>query len=171
MTTTVMKLGTMVICGEALQTIPVWMTFIQGHGHHGWLKILKNSNIDINFLSRYDPYSHETLHKGTLWLGLSCHASFFDLHPRSQLQELMEDVEKHWIFLIHYHHCSNLSWQDGIPSQDVSEHTSLGDLYPKTRSQGNMETLGNTITGRYRHYDNYIPSECTSLTFSQGQGR
>ena len=109
MTTTVMKLGTIVICGEALQTIPVWMTFIQGHGHRGWLKILKNSNIDINFLSRYDPYSHETLHKGTLWLGLSCHASFFDLHPRSQLQELMEDLEKHWLFLRHCHHYSQNS--------------------------------------------------------------
>ena len=43
MTTTVMKLGTKVLCDTTLQTIPVWVTFIQGHRYSSWRKSWKSS--------------------------------------------------------------------------------------------------------------------------------
>ena len=188
MTTTVMKLGTMVLWGEALQTIPVWVTFIQGHGHSGWLKILKNSNIDIfsdamtptvmkldanilcglafqamavslTFIQGHNPKGWWKLKKNigvfsntiitTVILAgtvVVCCKAFHCMPVEVTFNQGHRDWRKifeslyHGHFLIHYHHYSHLSWQVGIPWQDLSEHTSLGDLYPRTRSQGKMET-------------------------------
>ena len=91
-TTISLKLGTMAIYCKASYPIVVVVTFIQGHSHCGWLKILKNSNIDI-FSDSLGQYSHETWRKGTLWLGLSRHTSFSDLDARSRSQGLFESFE------------------------------------------------------------------------------
>ena len=37
------------LCGKNLQNIPLWVTSAQGHGHGGWWKILKISNIYFSF--------------------------------------------------------------------------------------------------------------------------
>ena len=47
MISTVIQIGIMVLCVEAFQSIPLWVTFTQSHGHREWRKILKKSNTDI----------------------------------------------------------------------------------------------------------------------------
>ena len=64
MTTTAMKLGTLVLCGKALQIIPVWVTFLRDHSHRDWWKIWKNSNIDIF----YNSMASITMKVGTVVL-------------------------------------------------------------------------------------------------------
>ena len=62
-------------------------------------------------LRHYDQYSHATWHKGTFLQGHSGHTSLSDLHPRSQSQGLVENLEKHWNFFQHYPHYSHKIWQ------------------------------------------------------------
>ena len=78
--TTVMKLGTMVLCGKVLQTIPLWVTSIQGQDHRGWWKNLEKLK-HWHFLRHYDHYRLETWHNYTFWQGPSNHASLGDLYP------------------------------------------------------------------------------------------
>ena len=47
MATTVMKLGTIILCSKAFRKISVSLTFIKCHGHRGWWKMWKNSNMHI----------------------------------------------------------------------------------------------------------------------------
>ena len=53
---------------------------------------------------------------------------------------LMEKL-KHGHFLRHYEQYCLETWHNGTLWQDPSEHTTLSDLHPRSRSQGLMENL------------------------------
>ena len=49
----------------------------------------------LQFLKNYDHYNHETLHNSTFLKVLSWHNNTNDLHPRSQRQRWVENIEKY----------------------------------------------------------------------------
>ena len=86
---TAMKLGTMIIWIKAHRNLPVWMTFVQGHGHRGWLKILKSQTIVIFS----DKMTTTAMKLGTMLLFCKALQAMCQFESRSRLKGLIENLQ------------------------------------------------------------------------------
>ena len=125
----------------------------------------------LNFLIHYCHYSPEILQSNSLLQSLSGHASYVDLHERSEemIRNIRKSVTLAFSRILSY--CNHESWQDVIPLRDLSEHTNLGDSHPRSRSLGRVEVSKSLSFTFFLNSVTTIVDQATPVwvTFSQGQ--
>ena len=98
MSTTVMKLGTILLCSKAYQIVSVWVTFVQSHGQRGRWKILENSNMDIFScsMSTADMKLGHIVPCGKVFQTMSVRVTFIQSHIHIALLKILG--KKPWPF-------------------------------------------------------------------------